>query len=257
VPRPSTRWSVLVLATPVAALAVAVAAPPPAEGAPKLPTSSLVRGDFETGNLDQWSGAARVRASSIRVVRRPVRQGHFAARFEVRRGDNPIGFGDRAQIQIGTNETEGEVRWYAWSTRVAPNFPRYWSWQLVAQWHAKAGGSPPIAFFVENDDLVLRVHRHRGPGSLISIENIWRGPLRRGAWRDIAMRVRWSGSDARGWVELWIDGARQRFDDGSMRRRIRTMYPGVGNYFTIGYYRQSGLARTGVVFHDGFRMARG
>jgi Polysaccharide lyase len=248
---------VLVLALAALAALSAGLVAPGAEAAPKLPTSNLVQGDFETGDLGQWSGVARVRARSITVVRSPVRQGRYAARFEVRRGDNPIGYGDRAQIQIGTNETEGALRWYAWSTRVAPSFPRYWNWQVLAQWHAKASGSPPIAFMAERDDLVLRVHRHRAPGSVIDVRDIWRGPLRRGAWRDIAMRVRWSGSDRRGWVELWIDGTRQRFDDGSLRRRIRTMYPGVGNYFTLGYYRQSGLSRPGIVFHDGFRMTRG
>ena len=220
------------------------------------PGKVLASGNFETGNLSQWSGIARVAARSIRVVRSPVRQGRFAARFEVRRGENPIGYGDRAQIQIDTGEREGQTRWYSWSTRVAKNFPRYRSFQVLAQWHARANGSPPIAFFAEGNSLVLRVHRHSGPGRVLEVRDIWRGPLPRGVWRDIKMQVRWSGDDRRGWVRLWIDGRPQRFDNRALRRRIRTMYPGIGNYFTMGYYRQSGLSRTGVVFHDGFRMSR-
>ena len=243
----------------IACLAACVAAAAVAGGAGRqsalqVPGKVLAVGDFETGGLTQWSVAARKRATSIAVVRTPVRQGLYAARFEVRRGDNPIGFGDRAQIQIGTNETEGQVRWYSWSTRLAKTFPRYGNWQVLAQWHAKAAGSPPVGFFAENDDLVLQIHRTGRPGQVLSTEDIWRGPLLRGQWRDIKMHVRWSGSDARGWIELWIDGARQRFDDGSVRRRIRTMYPGVSNYFAMGYYRQSGLSQPGVVYHDAFRM---
>jgi hypothetical protein len=244
----------------LAAATVAAAAAPAGADARRsleLPGSVVLRGDFETGDLGQWSGVARVDSRSIRVVRSPVRQGRYAARFEVRRGDNPIGFGDRAQIQIATNEREGDMRWYSWSTRLSPSFPDYGNWQVLAQWHAKADGSPPLAFFAEHDELVLRAHRYDGPGRLREITDLWRGPLRRGAWRDVRMRVRWSGSDARGWVELWIDGRRQRFDDGSLRRRVRTMYPGVGNYFTMGYYRQGGLSKPGVVFHDAFRMSRG
>jgi hypothetical protein len=247
----------LTLALVAAALVAAAVAPAAdARRSLELPGSVVVRGDFETGDLRQWSGTASVGPRSIRVVRSPVRQGRYAARFEVHRGDNPIGFGDRAQVQIGTNEREGEVRWYSWSTRVSHDFPDYGAWQVLAQWHAKAEGSPPLAFFAEHDDLVLQVHRYDAPGRLRDIADIWRGPLRRGAWRDIRMRVRWSGDDSRGWVELWIDGRRQRFDDGSLRRRIRTMYPGIGNYFTMGYYRQSGLSRPGVVYHDAFRMTR-
>ena len=255
--RPRRHRVLLVLAAAIAAGAAVAAAPAAGASATAIPGHTVVRGDFETGNLNQWSGIARVRTSSVRLVRRPVRQGRYAARFEVRDGDNPIGYGDRAQIQIGTNEREGQVRWYSWSTRVSRGFPSYRSFQVLAQWHAKANGSPPLAFFAEGDRLVLKVHRHAGPGALLNIRDIWRGPLRRGAWRDIKLRVRWSGSDSRGWVELWIDGRRQRFDDRSRRRRIRTMYPGVDNYFTMGYYRQSGLSRTGVVFHDGFRMTTG
>jgi len=230
----------------------AVAASPTA-----IPGRTLVSGDFETGDLSQWTGIARVRTSAVSVVRGPVRQGRFAARFEVHDGDNPIGFGDRAQIQIGTNEREGQTRWYSWSTRVSRSFPRYESFQVLAQWHAKADGSPPVGFFAEGDDLVLRLHRTALPGQVINVVDAWRGPLLRGSWQDIKMRVHWSGDDRRGWVELWIGGVRQRFDDGSIQRRIRTMYPGIGNYFTMGYYRQSGLPQPGVVFHDGFRMTAG
>jgi hypothetical protein len=254
--RPRSRTALLAAAClAVSAAAGATSASGGTLSSLEVPGHQLADGDFETGNLTQWSVAARARPSSITVVRKPVRQGRFAARFEVRRGDNPIGFGDRAQIQINTGEREGQTRWYSWSTQFAKNFPRYANWQLVAQWHARADGSPPIGFFVDDDDLVLQVHRTGRPGQVLGVVDIWRGPLLRGRWRDIKMHVHWSGSDRLGWVELWIDGARQRFDDGSLRRRIRTMFPGIGNYFAIGYYRQSGLARTGVVYHDAFRMS--
>ena len=137
------------LALAVAACA-ALAAPAAGLGATQsalaIPGRALAVGDFETGGLTQWSVAARKRASSIQVVRSPVRQGRYAARFEVRRGDNPIGFGDRAQIQINTGEREGQVRWYSWSTRVARDFPRYGAWQVLAQWHAgiPAGQVPDL-----------------------------------------------------------------------------------------------------------------
>lgn len=230
----------------------------PAQRAPDvLPGTQLKVADYETGDLSQWGSFQRVASDRIQITASPVRQGRYAARFEVRNGDNPIGYGDRAEVQTSTGETEGAERWYAWSTMLAPDFPRSSAWQVISQWHANADGSPPIGFFVEGDDLALQVHRTASPGHVLSVVDIWRGPLLRGRWRDIRMHVRWSGSDRRGWVELWIDGRRQRFDDGSTRRYIRTMFPGIGNYFTMGLYRQSGLARTGVVYHDAFRMSSG
>lgn len=256
----SPRGRAAICAGAICATAASLAAPGEAPAAAShltTPGRVLAQGDFETGDLSQWSGVAGISARSVTVVRSPSRQGRFAARFEVRSGDNPIGFGDRAQIQIGTRETEGQTRWYAWSTRVSKSFPSYRSFQVLAQWHAEADGSPPIGFFAEGDDLVLRVHRHAAPGHVLEVRDIWRGPLARGTWRDIRMRVTWSGNDRRGSVRLWINGVSQRFDDGSGQRRIRTMYPGIRNYFTMGYYRQSGLPRPGVVFHDGFRMSKG
>jgi Polysaccharide lyase len=260
-PRPSAGLRVGAALASLAALG-ALAASGSGPGAPlqraaALGGTVLASGDFETGTLDQWGGQYVVAERSARVVRRPVRQGRFAARFEVRNGDNPIGFGDRSQVALQTDEREGQVRSYQWSTLFAKDFPSYSAWQVAAEWHANADGPPPLGFYVERDSLVLRANRHSGPGRPLGAVDLWRGPLRRGRWVDIGLRVRWSGRDKRGWVELWIDGARQRLDDGSYRRAVRTMYPGRGNYFILGYYRASGLRRTGVVYHDGFRMMTG
>ena len=264
-----TETGVLVVAsatvTGAAPLAVAGigSTPPPPVATPVnraqdvLPGTELLRADYETGDLSQWGAFQRVAADRIQVVASPVRQGKYAARFEVRNGDNPIGYGDRAEVQRGTGESEGEQRWYAWSTMLASDFPRTNAWQVISQWHANADGSPPLAFFAEGDSIVLQAHRFSGPGAEIDIKDIWTGPMRRGQWQDIQLHVKWSGSDSVGFVELWIDGVQQRFDDGTTKRFIRTLTPGVGAYFKQGLYRQSGIAGTGVVYHDGFRMSTG
>ncbi len=264
-PRPSKD-----VATPVTApvesstgLPVAPAPPPASSGALDLPGTILRSGDFNTGNLSQWSGYQQVGAHSLNVVRSPAREGAYAARFEVRNGDDPLCmrgwgcYGDRAEVQMSTGEAEGQERWYSWSTMIGADFPRSSAWQVISQWHADAEGSPPIGFYAENDDLVLRFHRHSGPGQLMEVVNAWRGSLRRGQWQDIKLHVKWSASDSVGFVELWIDGVPQTFDRGGTRRYVRNLYPGgIGNYFKQGLYRKSGVAQTGVVHHDGFRMSR-
>lgn len=219
----------------------------------RIPGRVLRRADFESGNLRQWNNVETVNRRRVRVVRSSV-QGRFAGRFEVRNGESPLGFGERAEVLIGTGEREGQVRWYSWSTKFASNFPiaRRGAWQVVSQWHSNASGSPPLGWYVDRNRLVLRAHRHARPGRVLSVKDLWSGPIRRGKWNHIKMRVRWSGSDRRGWVELWMNGKKV-----VKRAKVRTLYPGIGNYFKQGYYRCSCLTKTGVVFHDGFRQSKG
>ncbi|MDH3225890.1 MAG: polysaccharide lyase [Thermoleophilia bacterium] len=240
-------------AEPHQAEAASAAAKRAAKRATAIPGRLLRRGDYESGNLRQWGNVETVNRRRVRVVRSSI-QGRFAGRFEVRDGESPLGFGERAEVLIRTGEREGQVRWYSWSTKFARNFPiaRRGAWQVVTQWHSKANGSPPLGWFVEGNRLVLRAHRHSAPGRLLSVRDLWSGPIWRGKWNHIKMRVRWSGSDGRGWVELWMNGRKVL-----KRTKVRTMYPGIGNYFKQGYYRCGCLTKTGVVFHDGFRQSRG
>jgi hypothetical protein len=262
--KPAAPAPVPVSAPAAPSAPVVPAAPPsaPPTSGLDIPGVILRTGNFNTGDLSQWSGHQNLRSYSLTTVAAPAREGSYAGRFEVRKGDDPLCaagwgcYGDRSEVQMGTGETEGQERWYSWSTMVAPDFPRSSAWQVVSQWHANADGSPPIAFFAENDDLVLRFHRTASPGRILNVVDAWRGPLKRGSWQDIRLHVKWSGSDTVGFVELWINGVAQTFDTGGTRRYIRNMYPGIGNYFKQGLYRQAGLAQTGIVYHDGFKMSR-
>jgi hypothetical protein len=214
--------------------------------------TELFRGDWETGNLRQWDGFQRVATDRIRVVTDPVDQGRYAGRFEVRNGDNPIGFGDRAEVQLGTGEHEGQERWYAWSTMFDHTYPISDAWQVVTQWHAEdLNGTPPVAFYVIRDQIVLQTNPHDGAGNPIRREVVrWSAPLDRGTWHHFRFHVVWSGSDTRGLIELWHDGVKVA---GPIR--TRTLYPGHDAYFKQGLYRQSGEPRTGIVYHDAFRMS--
>ena len=130
------------------------------------------------------------------------------------------------------------------------------AWQVISQWHANADGSPPLGFFAVNDDLVLQFHRssaRRRDGHQVTP---WKGSLRRGQWQDIRLHVKWSGSDSVGFVELWINGQQQPFDNGRPAATSARCTPAWATYFKQGLYRQGGLAWTGVVYHDGFRMSR-
>lgn len=212
-----------------------------------LPGREIGRGDFETGDLSQWDVVQSVGRRGLRTVREPVREGRYAVRVEVRQGDDPIdSVGNRNEVSLDSAESEGQERWYSWSTMAAPDFPDTDEWQVLSQWHSDADGPPPVALYAQGDRLVLQVNRHDAPGEPLSTEFPWSGPLLRGRWRDIVFRVRWSGDDARGLLQLWVDGV-----EVLPETRIRTMYPGYGNYFKQGYYRNEAITEPGVVYHDG------
>jgi hypothetical protein len=227
-----------------------------------LPGRELMRADWETGNTSQWSTVQTVNSQRVQAVRSPVRQGNFAGRFEVRPGEDPFcpsgncaGLGPRAEVSLNTNEKEGDERWYEWSSLVDQSVPSTGAFQVISQWHSQADGRPPVAVFVENDNLLLMVHPHRAPGDQISFVRAWQGPVKRGTWRDLKFHIKWSGSDSVGFIEFWLDGVRQTFYNGTQTLRIRTLVPGEDNYFKQGYYRDGSVGGTGVVYHDNFRMS--
>lgn len=196
-----------------------------------LPGREVFRADFETGDLSQWDVVQAVRRSSVQAVRTPVREGRYAARVEVRQGDDPIdSVGNRSELSLNSDEAEGVERWYSWSTMVAPDFPAIDNWQVLTQWHAEAQGPPPVGLYMQADRMFLQVNRHAAPDEPLSTEFPWTGPLLPGRWRDIVLRIRWSGDDAVGLIQMWVDGV-----EVVPATNIRTLYPGVGAYLKQGY----------------------
>ncbi|HEX8700767.1 MAG TPA: heparin lyase I family protein [Myxococcaceae bacterium] len=207
-------------------------------------TSGIVwRGDFETGNYSQWSSAQIVSADRMMAVTSPVRQGRYAMKVTVRQGDDPIdSSGNRNELVRMTREASGSEYYYKWSTMFASDFPSVSTWQLFAQWHHEgSSGSPPVEFFVYGEELRLNV---RGT-------TVWRAPLVRGVWQDFVFRVKWSSSSSTGFVELYHNGKLVL-----PKRYAATQYSGYLNYLKLGLYRNSSIAKTGVLYHDGFIMTK-
>jgi hypothetical protein len=225
------------------------ASPPPETL--RLPGEYLWRGDYETGDRSQWGGAQAVDPDRIRIVESPVAEGRYAARFEVRPGEDPIGgFGDRAELQAGRLEREGDVRWYEWSTLLPRDYPSEPEevWQVFAQWHSVMDGVPPVSMEVSGERVRLLTSRHDAQGNRLTpfVVEQWSGPLVRGRWQTWRVRIAWSGSDQRGSVALWVNGRRVLAPT-----KVRTMYPGSANFFKQGLYRCACTESTAVLYHDG------
>lgn len=201
------------------------------------------RGDFETGDISQWSKAQQVGPDRIQVSDAVVRQGKQAARFTVQQGDNPINAsGNRAELVWTEPEHEGNERFYAWSTLWPLDYPSAPTWQLFTQWHHEGNsGSPPLELFVNGETINLRVEGERV---------VWQAPLERGKWHDFVLHVYWSSNPQTGFVELYYDGERVL-----EKTPAATMYPGQVNYLKQGLYRNASIQPLGVLYHDGMTVA--
>jgi hypothetical protein len=236
-------------------------------------------GDFESGNFNQWPVCQNIAVRSVvcsalgaptysmQVEDQVVRQGRFAARFEVRHGDVPSGIccGARAEVsgEAATRADEGDDLWYQWSTQFGQDFPAQKGWSVLSQWHAYAdGGSPPVAVATVGAGrwgIVLTKWNSPGQPDPPQFQP-WSTPVVPGVWNDIKMHIKWSARDDVGFIEIWLDGAPQTFTDApcanETRCAIRTLMPdGGGVYFKQGYYRDDSIVPTGVVYHDGFSFA--
>jgi len=208
------------------------------------PTLAAVQwvGDFESGNLSQWTGRQEVSTDRLAIVADPVNQGKFALRVLVKQGDDPINAsGNRNELfQVGRTE-EGTEAYYRWSTMFAPDFPSAKDWQLFAQWHQPEDccGSPPIQLYVYGEEMRFTVSTNQ--------TEVWRAPLQRGVWHDFILHVRFSDNPKVGFVELWYDGQQVVPKTFAATR--------ANSYLKLGLYRSESIRPDGVLYQDA--MVRG
>ncbi|HTO96061.1 MAG TPA: polysaccharide lyase, partial [Myxococcales bacterium] len=209
--------------------------------ATSVSASVLWKGDYETGDVSQWSGVDGLPAR-LTIVQSPAHQGRYALRAELHQGDVASN-GTRNELRLsdsGFNEVEGNERWYAWSTLFPSDFPApTGAWQVFTQWHhSGCCGSPPVELDVEGETIQLA---HDGA-------TVWSAPLVRGVWHDFVMHVLWSSSGS-GFVELYYDGTKV-LDHTAMQ----TLHSGEYAYLKQGLYRDASISPVGVVYHDGMVM---
>jgi uncharacterized protein (TIGR03382 family) len=206
--------------------------------------STLWKGDFETGNLSQWTRLQSVASDRLLVVSDVVREGRYALKATVRKGDDPIdASGNRNELVYMSRETPGTEYFYKWSTLFPTNYPSANAWQVFAQWHQEGCcGSPPLEFFIVGEEMRMRVGGSSG-------KVLWRAPLERGRWHDFVMRVKWSSDAKVGFVELYKDGKL-----AVPKTMAATQFGSEKNYLKLGLYRDSSISPVGVVYHDGFAI---
>jgi uncharacterized protein (TIGR03382 family) len=212
--------------------------------------SVLWRGDFETGDLSQWSKTQQVSSDRIQVIRSPTRQGAHAVRVEVRQGDNPIGAsGNRNEMLRMTNETEGDERYYSWSTLFPSDYPLSPTWQVFTQWHHSGdSGAPPVRFVLGCSAGDCGVGMPDTVFFIVTGHGLWTLPhIQLGVWHDFVLHVKWSSSASVGLIELWYDGQQV-----VPQTNVATLFAGQTCYLKQGLYRDAATEPVQVVYHDNF-----
>jgi hypothetical protein len=204
--------------------------------------SVMWRGDFQSGDLSQWTSKETV-GGRLTVVTDPVPPGDtYALRAVVKQGDVVYG-GTRNEVDYETDRPgEGDDRYYHWQTMFPSDFQAADYWQLFTQWHQYVnGGSPPLALMVWGENIKL--------GNNLD-HYFWSTPLVRGVWHDFIIHVKWSSDPSVGGVELWYEGQQVLpFSNAA------TLYPHDTVYLKQGLYRKNIITQDQTVYHAGMTVA--
>jgi hypothetical protein len=270
----SHQWYVPILSTTLSlslGLLLSVALlnnnPTVQEQAVKTPahrSDTIFYSEFETGDLSEWETNQSC-PWGVTVVTSPVRSGQHAAKFTVSDSDTnakcphvPTG-NPRAQLVSRSLFHDGDNCYIGFSTFFPEDFPSTVDWfQVLEIYGPPFSGSPTMEFDVVGNRLAFsrdKTHNYDNP---------WTSslPITKGTdWEDLVIHVNFSTDPSVGFVEIWSNGHKQTFKNGTQRLHYETLVPGVNwqergyNSVFIGQYR-SANAQLGAVtlYQDDVRV---
>lgn len=231
--------------------------PPPPPAPPAVAGGILFADDFESGNIEGWQNQScspdrvTVYTSAEQPAWPPPPQGNRAVRLLAYDSDvEPCTPTENPRAQIVSPEIlEDEMEvWEGFSVAFPPDYPSI-EGNVVQQDHGPPySGSPPVAIRTKEEFIVLSVEGGE--------ETIWSTPLETGRWYRFVLHKVLSPDDDSGSVELWVNGVRQAFTDGSFTYETFTAeQDGTGPMsFYLTNYRGRGEAEAVSVFFDDARI---
>ena len=134
-----------------------------------------------------------------------------------------------------------------------------WGCMFTEPGYAHGGGFPPIAMYYDpnlsgaNSRLQMSTHEPNGDST-----TIWSsGAVTHGRWIDITLRIFFHDTSA-GWVEMWIDGVKQTFNNSQQRYYHNTLCPGMGDapggLLDQNCYRKDGIASNVIIYQDEIKV---
>ncbi|MFG1876473.1 heparin lyase I family protein [Sphaerisporangium sp. NPDC049003] len=157
------------------------------------PADRTVPGTPPSGFLTQIGNS-----HGVGVVGSPVRDGSYAARFQLDRSDPITSSSKRAEITQSDTQPLNADRWYGFSLNLPSSWVSDVAAEIVSQWHhcdTCGGGSPPLALLTQAGHWKIDFR-----GEVIDL-----GPYSTGTWTDWAFHVKWR-TDSNGVLEVWRNG---------------------------------------------------
>jgi Polysaccharide lyase len=152
-------------------------------------------GNFESGDLTQWSLGDSIHTNRMQVVDSPVREGAHALRIELHPGDLGPSNLTRAELTYhpDAQQFENTEHYYAWSAMISPDNPvKDTKRHELVYWESDGAY---IDWHLTGEDLAFGFNG-----------DLWTGKLAPGAWHDFVFHVMWSRDKSVGFVEFWFDG---------------------------------------------------
>ena len=165
----------------------------------------LWRGDFETGDLSQWSGALNPvlgARRNITVVESPVFQGRHAAKIAIHPDDIFPNGHNRVELHYDARRTgEGQEAFFSLRFLLPEHAKLH---EDIAYWETQGPSyQQSMALYIDPSDEGTRLGFRT---NLPTPREHWSGALSVGQWHQIVMHVVWSRSLEQGRVSLWFDG---------------------------------------------------
>jgi MYXO-CTERM domain-containing protein len=163
--------------------------------------AELWRGDFETGDLDQWN--FQLNAQNISVVSMPLVEGMYAAEIQLTNDATwPNGL-KRVELQHApgaVRTAEGADTYFAWSFYLPATLPTDPS-QQIGYWESGQSYQQMMAFTVTGESIRF-VTRQPSNQTHWQADNM----VTAQQWHRIAMHIHWSKDENVGEVNVWFDG---------------------------------------------------
>lgn len=219
--------------------------------------------DFEDGKIPAGFVVKAPKPYSITVQKEIVRNGKYAARFELRKGDvflsNGIPDGFRAELKDTYRATVGGEDWYSFSVYLPKDFPIHGNRFVFGQWNASPDNaaeealerSPPLSQRFINGKFRITLYKEPllktfpAAGKKVIFET---KDFALGRWHDFVYQIKWSHKN--GFVNAWRNGEKFLSYEGPIGYDDKE-----GPYFKFGLYRDD-VPETYVAYFDDYRRGK-
>jgi hypothetical protein len=221
-------------------------------------------GNYESGDFSQWERVLRETITGgARIVREPVAQGRYAARFVL--GPQTTYSSSRVEAHQPDKDASGgrygSETWYRWAELVPSRaqFARHRTFNNLIQWKQDLAPCSGATLSVNGLAKPVRLFLHVRGGEIESFDEGCRfryersfdlGPLPRDRWLRFRLHIKWSADPSDGFVELWMNGGKK-----IPFTHVATAPPGVSHYVRQGIYRDQCRCRT-VVYGDAMTVTQ-